>query len=164
MKVKDPCAECGMVKTASIHTGTGEGVHEHVSTVSRPRFGQQRQPLNPRSETNGSMTGMGTAEYYRKVRVPAVEKAVGNGRQPCQIRIEGVCTGYVEGIHETASRGRSGGLQRAVESGPTVPACHACNRYVSEHPVEAQERGLMRSNTLTGKRHTPRGPVPRRPL
>lgn len=155
MREKPRCVVCSLIRNAPVHTGYGEEKHEY-EPEPKAKWGQQRQPLNPRSEK--------TETYYREVRRPAVAKAVGNGRQPCQIRIEGVCTGYVEGIHETASRGRSGGLQRAVESGPTVPACHPCNRYVSEHPIEAQERGLMRSNTVTGKRHTPRGPVPRRPL
>jgi hypothetical protein len=152
-KVSDPCAECGLNKNAGKHWGSGEGVHDHVSTVDRRTFGQVKKAIPARSKK--------TADYYREERVPAVREAVGDGKNPCQIQIPDVCTGFVEGIHETHSRGRFGGLKSALAAGAVLPSCHACNGWCSEHPKEAQEMGFMASNTLDGKRHTPRGPVPR---
>lgn len=134
---------CGLRKTASVHVGYDDGTHEYVEE-RRGGFGQQRKPINPRSEKR--------ERYMREVRRPAVRQAVGDGRQPCEVRIEGVCTGYVESIHETAPRGRFGGLEAAVAAGETKRTCNACNGWLSEHPREAQERGLLRSNTQDGRR------------
>ncbi len=85
------------------------------------------------------------AAYYREVRVPAVKAAVGDGTNPCQARTP-VCTGYVETLHEPASRGRFGGLKAAVAAGGELPTCHRCNEWISEHPREAKTLGLLRSN------------------
>ena len=84
------------------------------------------------------------AKYYRDVRIPAVKAAVGDGGNPCQARTS-VCTGYVETLHEPASRGRFGGLIPAVAAGGELPTCHRCNSWISEHPREAKAAGLLRS-------------------
>jgi hypothetical protein len=69
---------------------------------------------------------------------------------PCQI-VSPVCTGVSEHLHEPMPRGRAGGLEAAVRMGGTIPACDACNGYVSANPVWAKERGFLFSNTLEGR-------------
>lgn len=132
MKKGNRCQQCGLLKSHRDHVFEHEFVPEE-----RPGFGSQRQPIRARSEQMET--------YYRDTRRPAVRKAVGNGRRLCQIESP-VCTGYVEGIHESAPRGRFGGLRAAVEAGPTFDSCNACNGYCSENPVWAAENGFLRSN------------------
>lgn len=145
MKTPRPCQfeDCGQSKNSSRHFGA-DADHEY-QPEARAGFGSQRQPINLRSAKR--------ERYMETERRPAVRKAVGNGRKPCPVKSPH-CTGYVEGIHETAPRGRFGGLEAAVDAAPTVGCCHACNSWLSEHPREAQERGLLRSNTLTGEKST----------
>lgn len=153
---------CGQIRSGARHGLDGD--HE-FEAPPRAGFGSQRKPIRARSEKQ--------EDYYREERRPAVEKAVGDGRRPCQMRIEGVCTRYVQGIHESATRGRFGGLRAGFESGPTFDACHACNDWCSTHPVEARERGFLLSNRGETARNTqpprPEPPPPaqsrtRRPL
>lgn len=140
---------CGQNKNGDRHGIDGD--HFYVAPP-RDGFGSKGSRLNPRSAK--------TERYYEEVRRPAVAEAVGDGRRPCQIRAPG-CTGYGTTLHEPASRGRFGGLRAAVEAGGTVLACPSCNRYVSEHPVWAAEHMFMQSDTLDGKRHSPKGVTPR---
>ena len=81
-------------------------------------------------------------EFYRDVRRPYVEKAVGDGSKLCPVRSPR-CTKYVQGVHEKLTRARAGGIRRAHKEGNMVPCCHACNAYISEHPAWAQEKGLL---------------------
>lgn len=151
MKPKVSCTECGMVKNAGIHGGTA---WEHdFNPPPTPGFGQRpRQPLNPRSDRMRA--------YYADVRVPAIVEAVGDGKRPCTMRTPD-CTGWVETLHEPATRGRFGGLQSAVEAGGEMPCCNPCNFWVKKFPIRAREMGLLRSNTVDGTRAAPRMP-PRR--
>jgi hypothetical protein len=82
--------------------------------------------------------------FYRKVRRPYVEEAVGEGSKPCSVRSPH-CTKYVQGVHEILTRARAGGIIAAHKDGNLLPCCHACNGYISEHPVWATERGLLKS-------------------
>lgn len=147
MKEKPHCLECGLVKSASPHATD----HDFVAPP-RPGFGEKkRQPLNPRSAARQT--------YYREQYVPAVKEAVG---KPCEIKSP-VCTGVAESIHESATRGRFGGLPNAVASGPTFRACLPCNSYCSTHPIWARERGFLLSNTVDGTKSPPRIPPRRNP-
>lgn len=150
VKPKVSCTDCGMVKNAGIHGGTA---WEHdFNPPHTPGFGSQRKPLNPRSEKRET--------FYRETYIPAVIEAVGDGKRPCPVKAEG-CTGYVQALHERASRGRFGGLPAAVEAGGTVGMCNPCNGYISAHPIWARENGWLLSNTVDGTRQPPRMP-PRR--
>ncbi len=105
-------------------------------SVSLPgKSAKQRRRLRPRSKK--------MAAYYRDVRVPAVMAAVGDGTNPCQARTA-ACTGYVETLHEPASRGRFGGLIPAVRAGGELPTCGRCNNWISEHPRESLALGLLK--------------------
>ncbi len=81
-------------------------------------------------------------EFYDKVRRPAVAEAVGQGRNPCQIKSP-MCSLYVEGIHEKLSRGRGGGIRTVHYKENLVPCCHRCNEYVSSHPAWAEKEGWL---------------------
>lgn len=146
MKPKERCVDCGQVKNGSNHVGE-TWAHDYEPPRKQSAWGSQRQPINQRSDR--------TRAYYESPggRRDQVRAAVGDGRRPCQIKSP-VCTGYVEGIHESAPRGRFGGLKAALESGPTFDACHACNRYCSENAVWASERGFLRSNKGSEARNT----------
>ena len=148
--------DCGMKRAATVHVGYGDDKHEFVEE-KKAGFGSARAPLNRRSETNGSMTGLSTAEFYRQVRVPDVKRAVGDGRRPCGLlrELDGTlreiepspdCTGWVEGIHEVAPRGRFGGLKAALKAGATVDCCHACNQFWSRESAQAVAAGLLMKN------------------
>lgn len=141
MKQSKNCIRCGLVKSAGVHV-TG---HEYEAPPKEGGFGSKGARLNPRSAK--------TETYYREERIPEVAEAVGDGRRPCQIKAPG-CTGYVEGIHESATRGRFGGLKAGLESGPKFPSCHHCNRYVGEHPAWATEKGFLLSNRGETRRDT----------
>lgn len=68
----------------------------------------------------------------------------------CQIQSP-VCTGTADHLHEPLSRGRAGGLRRAVEIGGTVDACDPCNGYVMENQVWAYEHGFLFRATVEGE-------------
>ena len=161
MKKAAPClysdadGQCLQSRNGARHYGH-DADHDYEGE-KKAGFGSTRAPLAPRSEKR--------ERYYADHRVPAVKKAVGDGRQTCglmheldgalrYIQVSPVCTGWVEGIHEVASRGRFGGLEAALKAGPTVDCCHACNRYWSEHAKESEATGLLMKNTT---------PVSRRP-
>lgn len=131
---KDGCAECGKRKNHAWHNaGSGQYRHDHIR--SKPRFGEgPRTPLSGRSDK--------LAKFYVDVRVPAVQAAVGDGFNVCQMGSP-VCTGFVEGLHEIATSGREGGIRQAHRDGNTIPCCHRCNGWASEHPLEAVKRGWL---------------------
>jgi hypothetical protein len=80
--------------------------------------------------------------FYRDVRRPYVEGAVGDGSRPCPVRSPH-CTKYVQGVHEKLTRARAGGIIAAHKDGNMMPCCHACNGYISEHPAWAEKKGLL---------------------
>ncbi len=130
---KDPCA-CGRRKHHSAHNVNSDQ-YEHDYSSTAPRFGDKpRDPLNPRSEA--------LAVFYADVYQPAVAEAIGNGRKYCEMKAPG-CTGFVEGLHEIETRARAGGVRQAYRSDNVIPACHWCNRWASEHPIEATKRGWL---------------------
>ena len=102
----------------------------HGSTLAAPS-----KPIAPMSEKR--------RKFYKDVYAPMRDEAVGDGREPCQIQSP-VCTGFVEHLHEPLTRGKAGGLEAALREGPPpIPACDACNSYVSENQVWARERGFI---------------------
>jgi hypothetical protein len=83
---------------------------------------------------NASPEGM---EYRSHVRELA------KGEVACQIQAPG-CTRVAEHIHESATRGKSGGLDAAIRKGTLLfDACDSCNSYCSENQVWAMERGFI---------------------
>lgn len=59
---------------------------------------------------------------------------------PCAARLD-VCTGRAEQGHEVLSRARGGSI---VDPANIIGVCQACHRHITEHPLEATERGLLR--------------------
>ena len=147
---RDAAGACLQSKNGGRHYG--HDADHPYEAPAREGFGSQRKPLNPRSER---MT-----RYYADVRIPAIIEAIGDGRRPCTMRTPD-CTGWVETLHEPATRGRFGGLQSAVEAGGEMPCCNPCNFWVKKFPIRAREMGLLRSNTVDGSKQPPRMP-PRR--
>lgn len=125
MKKRLLCAVCEEIKNHSIHT------YDHDFIDPRP---VGISPVGRRMQRfNASDAGK---EYRAQARATR--------GQPCQI-VSPVCTGYAEHLHEPLSRGRAGGIEAALRDGPApIPCCNSCNSYVSEHPVWAREKGLLR--------------------
>lgn len=150
---RDSSGVCDQVSHGRRHEGQ-DADHEYEGPA-KAGFGQKPRPaLAPRSEKRQT--------FYRETYVPAVREAVGDGKRPCPVKAEG-CTGFVEALHERASRGRFGGLPAAVEAGGTVGMCSSCNGYISTHPIWARENGWLLSNTVDGTRAAPRMPPRRQP-
>ena len=120
------CAVCGAKRAASVHLSRiNPGWHAYQNS--------KRPGLQPMSE---GMQAFRDASGYNA----AAAAAKGT---PCQV-ISPVCTGRAEHLHEPLSRGRAGGLKAALRDGPApIPACDACNTYISDNPVWARERGLL---------------------
>lgn len=118
------CAVCEGKKIAGIHSRHHPEFHEYQDSTD--------PGLKPMSA--------GMRAFRKESGYDAMVKAAKG--QPCQI-VSPVCTGTAEHIHEILSRGRAGGLKAALRDGETVPACDACNGYVSENPVWAREQGWL---------------------
>lgn len=87
------------------------------------------------------MTRFNQSEEGKDYRARVRE--LGKGETPCQIQSP-VCTGVAQHLHEDKTRGKSGGLDAAIRKGTQlIPACDACNGYVSENQVWARERGFI---------------------
>lgn len=88
------------------------------------------------------MTRFNQSEAGKEYRAHVRE--LGKGETYCQIQSP-VCTGIAQHLHEVLTRGRAGGIEAAIEKGPKpIECCNSCNSYVSENPVWAMERGLLR--------------------
>ena len=125
---KTACARCGERKNHMNHVG---------DTWDHDWVNPKKPGLKPRSDK--------MERFYRTERRPDVAEAVGDGTNPCQAQVDPViCTGYVETIHEIETRARAGGIIRAHRiPGNRLPCCNACNEWLSEHPLEAEELGLL---------------------
>ena len=64
------------------------------------------------------------------------------GHPLCAASLKGVCTGYATEVHEVLSRARGGDI---LDPDNCLALCHSCHRWVTEHPREATELGLLRS-------------------
>lgn len=130
MKERVRCADCGLVKNNSIHTYD----HDYV----KPPKEQKRTYLNPRSEA--------MKEFYSEERIPLVLEVLERDNGRCQIRAPG-CHRYADTVHEILTRGRAGGIRAlGVNTAENcVAACAHCNRWVGEHPREAEAMGMLES-------------------
>lgn len=108
------------------------------SSMKRSTKPMKRSRLNPRSKK--------MAKFYKEVRVPAVIAVIGDMKRPCPVKSQ-VCTHYVQGIHEILPRGRAGGIIVAHKPGNIIGTCHACNSYISSHPLWAKDNGWLKSNS-----------------
>ena len=127
------CFRCEMKRTANVH------LIKHPD-YDHPYVLKGEPGLKPMSE--------GMREYRKTSGYDAAVKAAKGS--PCQV-VSPVCTGVSMHLHEPLSRGRSGGLQKAVEVGGTIPCCDPCNGYISENPTWAYERGFLHRNTVEGR-------------
>ena len=59
---------------------------------------------------------------------------------PCAARLA-MCTGRAEQGHEVLSRARGGSI---TDPENIIGVCAPCHQWITEHPLEATERGLMR--------------------
>jgi 5-methylcytosine-specific restriction endonuclease McrA len=63
------------------------------------------------------------------------------GDQPlCAIRWDENCRGLADDLDEILSRGRSGSI---TDPENCTPACRPCHTAKTEHPAEAEARGLL---------------------
>jgi hypothetical protein len=130
----NPCAapNCGASRNGGIHSRFHPQYHAYMDP-RKPGLKPMREGMSATRQEIG----------YED------ELAAAKGT-PCQI-VSPVCTGVSEHLHEPMPRGRAGGLEAAVRMGGTIPACDACNGYVSANPVWAKERVFLFSNTLEGR-------------
>lgn len=61
----------------------------------------------------------------------------------CQAALRGVCTGVAVDVHEVLTRARGGSI---LDESNCMTICPACHRWVTEHPREAVELGLMKNS------------------
>jgi hypothetical protein len=61
-------------------------------------------------------------------------------RPLCAIRWGPGCTGLADDLDEILSRGRGGSITDAAN---TTPGCRWCHTQKTEHPAEAEARGLL---------------------
>lgn len=97
----------------------------------------------------GMLTWMASGKPRRPLRAVSKGRARENRERtklrplvvggPCEARLEG-CTGTATDWHERKSRARGGSI---TELGNAVGLCRACHSFVSEHPREAHELGLL---------------------
>lgn len=60
---------------------------------------------------------------------------------PCEARLDG-CTGRAEDPHEVLSRARGGSL---IDPANILPVCRPCHEFITTHPKDATERGLLKA-------------------
>jgi len=122
-----PCSVCGAKRGHSTHVRAVAGAQYH------PYQDASAPGLKPMSE--------GMRAFREESGYNAAARAARG--QACQI-VSPVCTGTAEHLHEPLPRGRAGGLAAALRDGPEpIPACDACNGYVSENQVWAREKGFI---------------------
>ncbi len=89
-----------------------------------------------------------TLRKFSKKRKPLEAKRARDSRayfavyRPCEMQIEGICTGRARCWHEPELRSRGG---NAYEPSERMDTCHECHRYAHDHPADAMERGFMKS-------------------
>ena len=129
-----PCVwpNCGGSRNAGIHSRWHPEYHKYLDKTDTSLKGQRE----------------GVRNYREQSGYNAEAKAVRG--TPCQV-VSPECSGTAEHLHEPASRGRFGGLAKAVEVGGTVPCCDNCNSYIATNPVWAAEHGWSFSNTIEGR-------------
>ena len=128
------CLRCGMKRTTGVHT-LKHPDYDHPYVLDGRGYGKL-------GANEGVKNWRKESGYDAKVKT-----AQG---LPCAV-VSPVCTGMAEHLHEPLSRGRAGGLRKAVELGGTVDCCDPCNGYIAENPVWAKERGWSFSNTIEGR-------------
>ena len=70
-------------------------------------------------------------QYAKMVREMAAEST------ECEIRVPGVCTGVMEGVHHSKGRGKFLLVRKYLKR-----ACNPCHRYIETHPQYAMEHGF----------------------
>ncbi|WP_428400337.1 hypothetical protein ABDK00_014210 [Niabella insulamsoli] len=56
----------------------------------------------------------------------------------CEVKIKGVCTGIMEGLHHLQKRTR----KNLCDRNNVIRACNACNSWIEKNPLEAMDLGL----------------------
>lgn len=98
--------------------------------LPRSPQGMSRGKLRFRSEK--------TARLYAEERVPLVQRLL-EERPVCEAHLEG-CAGRSTEIHEVKTRGRGGSI---LDPDNCRALCHPCHSWVTDHPAEAHELGLV---------------------
>lgn len=57
----------------------------------------------------------------------------------CELRIRNVCTGQEQGLHHLKKKSQGG--EDTAEN--CKLSCNACNRWVEDHPIQAEAFGLV---------------------
>jgi hypothetical protein len=145
MKRPDPCAECGLSKLAGIHAGSGEGVHDHVSTVDRRTFGQVKKAIPARSSRPNrvqryqeSQEGM---QRHREA-VKVCEGPVYGLTTPCGTGADGIIE-----VHHRTGRGMGGGK----DYGDLASLCRTHHREMDSDRPTARAVGLVKKRPPSGK-------------
>lgn len=65
-------------------------------------------------------------------------------RPVCEARLEDICSVRSEHIHEVKTRGRGGNIVSDETGDANFRAvCPPCHQYITEHPKEAHDLGLV---------------------
>lgn len=97
---------------------------------------QRRTPLRAKTGLRFRSRRM-AARYTERRRLVEHMLAM---RPWCEARVEGVCTGRSEHVHEPKTRARSGDI---LDPRNAVTVCGACHSWIHGHPVQAHELGLL---------------------
>lgn len=95
------------------------------------------------------------AELYATQRVPAIKAAM-EAHQPCQasariadvdLAVANRCGLAAVDLHEVLTRGRGGSI---TDMANMILVCRPCHTWITEHPIEAEQLGLVQSSWSAG--------------
>lgn len=98
-----------------------------AAPAQKPAKKAVRRPIKKKS-----VKRVDQEKEYRKIL-----KEMSAESDDCELRVPGVCTGTMQGLHHQKKRG-SNYLNRKY----LKRACNACNGWCESHPLEAVEMGL----------------------
>lgn len=128
-----PCLDCG--KTRPLIAGRCRchyWLHRNaVKQKGEPRIFKPRKPIKPVSNT----------QRQRIAKYSLVRAEYLAGRETCEAKIPGVCTGRATDVHHRA--GRVGDL--LTDKSNFMAVCRECHTWIHDNDADARERGLLLS-------------------
>lgn len=99
---------------------------------------KRRTPLRSKARLRRSSK---KRDRENRLRRKVVEKLAEERGTDCQAQVEGVCTGRAMDAHERLTRARGGSI---TDGRNILLVCRPCHDFITAHPLEAAERGLLR--------------------
>jgi hypothetical protein len=107
-----------------------KGVVKRDTPASEPKKAVKklvRKPIKKKSAKRSSQE-----KDYKKILLEMKAES-----DLCELKVPGVCTGKMEGLHHQKKRGANYLNRKYLRR-----ACNACNGWCESHPLEAIEMGL----------------------